>query len=412
MKQLFFGLCFLLASMWVTSIAEDAWQWHQWRGPERTSTLPEGSLPERLGDSLQLVWQQSELQPSYSGPVVWNDLVYTTETIDRRDEQVTAFRLADGQPKWKVAWESSLAVPFFAAANGDWIRATPAVVEDSLVVSSMRDIVVCLDPQSGKERWRADFADRIGSQQPAFGNVCSPLIDDGAVYVQAGQAVTKLELASGDIIWQAMKNDSGMASSGAFSSPVIQEIAGQRQLVVQTRETLAGLRLSDGEVLWQQPIEAFRGMNILTPLVDESTVFTSTYGGKSQLYRVDATTDGQFSCDLVWENKAQGYMSSPVQIGQYIFLHLKNQRIICINKENGKETWTSTPMGKYQSMITDGQRIAALDQTGELILLEANPTELTIVDRQQVAKDSWAHLAISGRYLIVRDLHALKVFRF
>ncbi|WP_162276049.1 PQQ-binding-like beta-propeller repeat protein [Roseimaritima ulvae] len=386
--------------------------WNQWRGPHRNGVWADVELPEDLQDSLQLVWEQTDLSPSYSGPVVIEGTVYSTETVDRQIERVTAYNLASGEQRWQVTWPGSLAVPFFAASNGDWIRATPAVESGHLVVSSMRDVLVCLDPQTGDEKWKLDFAKQLGTRQPSFGNVCSPLIDGDSIYVQAGQAVTKLSLADGSVQWQAMKNDEGMSSSGAFSSPVIAELAGERQLVVQTRETLAGLRLTDGKVLWQQAIPAFRGMNILTPLIQDDTVFTSAYGGRSEMFRVRQQADQSFTVEPLWENKAQGYMSSPIRIKDHIYLHLRNQRIVCIDANSGKETWTSKPFGKYQSWVSDGERILALDQAGTLLLIAADPTELKILDSRKVADNSWAHLAVQDRFVIVRKLNALSVFGF
>ncbi len=43
------------------------------------------------------------------------------------------------------------------------------------------------------------------------------------------------------------------------------KIGGQDQLLVQTRTKLAGVDPENGQELWTQEIEAFRGMNILTP---------------------------------------------------------------------------------------------------------------------------------------------------
>ncbi len=386
--------------------------WNQWRGPHRNGVWADVPLPQDLQDSLKLVWEQSDLAPSYSGPVVIDGVVFSTETVDRESERVTAYALATGEQRWQVSWPGSLAVPFFAASNGDWIRATPAVQAGHLIVSSMRDILVCLDPQTGSEKWRVDFASQLGTQQPAFGNVCSPLIDGDSIYVQAGQAVTKLSLADGSVQWQAMKNEDGMSNSGAFSSPVIAELAGERQLVVQTRDTLAGLRLADGAVLWSQPIAAFRGMNILTPLVHGDTVFTSAYGGRAEMFRVRRQADQSFTIEPLWENKAQAYMSSPIRIKDHIYLHLRNQRIVCIDANSGQETWTSKPYGKYQSWVSDGERILALDQSGKLLLIEADPSELRVLDTRDVADDSWAHLAVQDRYVIVRHLNGLRVFSF
>ncbi len=126
---------------------------------------------------------------------------------------------------------------------------------------------------------------------PSFGSVCSPLIDGQAVYVQTGGALVKLDLETGSVLWKSLENSAGMMSSGAFSSPVVATIGDQRQLVVATRQELCGVDLDSGGVLWRQPIESFRGMNILTPLVFGDRVFTTAHSGKAQLFQVTRTAE-------------------------------------------------------------------------------------------------------------------------
>ncbi len=104
---------------------ESASNWTQWRGPQRDGRLQRITVPEKLTGALDLVWEKN-YSPSYSGPVIYDGLVYTTETVDRKSERVTAHRLEGGEVVWQKDWEGAMAVPFFAAANGDWIRATPA----------------------------------------------------------------------------------------------------------------------------------------------------------------------------------------------------------------------------------------------------------------------------------------------
>jgi outer membrane protein assembly factor BamB len=120
---------------------------------------------------------------------------------------------------------------------------------------------------------------------PDFGFVCSPLVDAEAVYVQAGASFVKLNKRTGEVIWRTLQDQGGMWGS-VFSSPVFATLAGQRQLVVQTRAKLAGVDPAEGKVLWEQPVEAFRGMNILTPVVHEDILFSSTYGGKTIGFKV------------------------------------------------------------------------------------------------------------------------------
>jgi outer membrane protein assembly factor BamB len=275
----------------------------------------------------------------------------------------------------------------------------------------MRDVLVCLEAKTGKEQWRVDFVATFKSELPAFGCVCSPLLDGDALYVQAGASVVKLNKKTGEILWRGIQDDGGMNGS-AFSSPIIAELAGKRQLVVQTRDRLVGADLATGALLWEQKVPAFRGMNILTPVVIGDAVFTSSYQNKSWLYQITKTND-QFTVKEAWSNNAQGYMSTPVVIGDHIYMHLQSQRFTCINIKTGERTWTSTSFGKYCSLIAQGDRIVALDANGTILYLKANPVAFELIDRFPVSEsDTWAHLAVSGNQWFVRELDGLIAFRW
>jgi outer membrane protein assembly factor BamB len=201
-------------------------------------------------------------------------------------------------------------------------------------------------------------------------------------------------------------------SEGCFSSPVIATIRGERQLVVQSREKLAGLALSDGRMLWSQSVPSFRGMNILTPTVVGDAVFTSSYQNKGWLYEV--TRDGEvWGVKELWSSTAQGYMSSPIVIGGHAYLHLANNRFTCVNLATGERTWTSDAFGKYVSLVAQGNRILGLDERGILLLIEADPKEFRLIGQHKVAEsEAWAHLAICGDEVFVRELKAMSVFRW
>lgn len=386
--------------------------WPQWRGPNRDGRVSEsGSWPERLaGEALQRTWRVP-LGPGYSGPIVSETLVFVTETQDAKREVVRALDRATGVQRWEASWDGALSVPFFAKANGDWIRATPAYDGESLFVAGMRDLLVCLDAYTGGKRWQVDFVKELGTVLPTFGFVCSPLVLGPHVYVQAGASFCKLDKRTGKILWRTLKDEGGMGGS-AFSSPYVAELDGRRQILVQTRQKLAGVDADTGDVLWSQPIPAFRGMNILTPTVYGDSVFTSAYGGKSFLFQVK-NQGASISLAETWTNKASGYMSSPVVIDGHLYLHLQNQRFTCIELATGKARWTSSPFGKYWSLVTNGDRILALDERGELLLIRANPEKFERLDARKISDDpTWAHLAVCGDEVFIRELNAMAAYRW
>ncbi len=394
-----------------TSLAAES-AWPQWRGPNRDGQFTGPAWPEKLDTNhLHLTWRV-ELGPSYSGPIVSGDRVFTTESKEKKFEVVTALDRTTGKELWRAQWDGAMTVPFFAKANGDWIRATPACDGESLFVAGMRDLLVCLDAQTGKERWRFDFVKKMQAPAPDFGFICSPLVDGEFVYAQAGASFVKLNKRTGELVWRSLIDKGGMWGS-VFSSPVFAELAGRRQLVAQMREKLAGVDPADGKVLWEQPIEAFRGMNILTPVADKDTIFTSTYGGKTIGFKV-AQANGNFTLTETWKHKAQGYMSTPVVIDGVAYNHLKSQRIMAIEVESGRELWTSDQsFGKYMSLVAQGDRILALDQRGQLFLFRANKQKFEQIDKRKLTDaETWAHLASAGDQLFVRELNALTAYQW
>lgn len=63
--------------------------------------------------------------------------------------------------------------------------------------------------------------------------------------------------------------------------------------------------------------------------------------------------------------------------------------------------------------MANGDRILGLDEKGTLYLLKANPAEMELLDARKVAEgEAWAHLAVVGNEIFVRDLNGLTSFRW
>lgn len=386
--------------------------WNQWRGPGRDGVVGADARvwPAVLEEKSLVPRWRVPLGPSYSGPLVTPDRVYVTEAKDQAYEAVIALDRATGAQVWRHQWEGYQKVPFFAKSNGDWIRSTPALSGGRLYVGGMRDMLVCLDAATGQEVWRFDFPKQLGKAPPDFGFVSSPLVAGGAVYVQAGAGFAKLDAATGSLIWRTLDDGGGMWGS-AFSSPVLARIGGGEQLLVQTRDKLAGIDPSDGRVLWTQSIKAFRGMNILTPVVAGDRVLTSSYGGTTQGWTVSKGPEG-WKVREDWSLKVEGYMSTPVVVGGHAYLHTRGQRMVCVDLATGAKRWESEQkFGKYVSLVAQGDRVLGLDQRGMLLLFRADPSGFRLAGERRLGEsEAWAHLAVDGSDLIVREQDGVSVW--
>jgi outer membrane protein assembly factor BamB len=386
--------------------------WPQWRGPTRDGFARESPFPDSLqGERLQVLWRVT-LAEGYASPLVTADRVFVAETRDRQKEIVRALDRVTGRELWATDWAGSMKVPFFAASNGSWVRGTPAYDGRWLYVPGMRDVLICLDGQNGAIRWQVDFVQRYKTPLPAFGFVSSPLVVGEHVYVQAGASFVKLDKHTGKEVWRALADVGGMWGS-AFSSPMLATLRGQEQILVQSRNDLAGVDPQNGRVLWTTAVQAFRGMNILNPTAFGDLVFTSSYGGSSLAFDVREDANG-WSARPAWQIGMQGYMSTPVVIDGHAYLHRRDGRFSCVDLAAGKEKWTSPDRyGQYWSLATDGKRILALDQRGELLLLRANPEKFELLDARRVATEqTWAHVAVCGDEVFVRELKAVAAYRW
>lgn len=405
------GVLFLLGSV---ASAADPPVWTQWRGPTRDGLVTGPAWPEKIGgDALKQVWRVENLGPSYSGPIVAADRVFTTQTVDKKTEVVTAHDRKTGKELWKASWDGSITVPFFAAKNGSWIRSTPAYDGKTLFVAGIKDVLVALDGDSGKELWRFDFVKEFGAAAPDFGFVCSPLVDDTGVYVQAGGSFSKVDKKTGKLLWRALKDGGGMMGS-AFSSPVFAKLAGTDQVVVQTRTKLAGIDRDSGKELWAKEIPSFRGMNILTPItVGDDGVFTSTYGGNTRLLKI-TSEGGKYDTADAWTFKYEGNMSTPVVVDGHAYVLGKDKRLVCVNVKTGKEAWgTDDRFGDYWSLVANGDKILALDNRGILFLLKANAKEFDLLDKRKLTEsDTWAHLTVCGDEIYIRDISGLTAWKW
>jgi outer membrane protein assembly factor BamB len=386
--------------------------WPQWRGPTRDSRVTGPDWPSTLkGEALKQLWRV-KLGDGYSGPIVSAERVFVVESRDKTLEVARALDRTTGKQLWETSWKGSVTVPSYARRAGEWVRSTPAFDGESLYVGGLRDVLVCLNAADGKERWRVDFVERYQTPVPPYGFACSPLVEGDAVYVQAAAAVVKLNKKTGEVLWRVLPCQSTTERT-AVSSPVLATLAGKRQLVVHHPKMLAGVDPESGEVLWSQTVPAFRAGNIVTPTPYKDGILISAFGGRTILFNVARKGKG-FEAAAAWDNKAQANMSSPVVVGDHVYMHLRNQRFTCLDLKTGEECWvTERAFGQYWSMVAQKDRILALDQNGTLHLVKAGPKGCEQIDERKISDDeTWAHLVVCGDEVFIREQQAIAAYRW
>jgi outer membrane protein assembly factor BamB len=65
------------------------------------------------------------------------------------------------------------------------------------------------------------------------------------------------------------------------------------------------------------------------------------------------------------------------------------------------------------SMVSNGKEILALDQKGILYRITPNTEKLEILETREIADaETWAHLAVSGNQIFIRELNAIACYEW
>jgi outer membrane protein assembly factor BamB len=381
--------------------------WPQWRGPKRDGSV-DAALPAQWPDALKKRWE-TPVGAGHASPVVSGNRVVV---IARQDDQeiVRALDVASGKEVWRAAYPAPYTINPAAWAHGPGPKSTPAIAGGRVFTLGIGGILSAFDLASGALIWRVPAPGVL----PQYGTATSPLVDGTSVIAHVGGhehgALTSFDAATGKPRWQWTGDGPG------YGSPIIATFGGVRQVIAQTQKFLVGLNASNGALLWQLPFANDFDQNAFTPIVFQDLLINA--GIDRPLTAIRPKLDsGKWSAETVWTNpQTPMFMSSPVMIGRTIYGLTERSRgqFVAIDAASGKTLW-NTPgrEGEHASMLGSRAWLLAATTDGNLIVARANPRKYEEVRRYQIAESAlWAHPAITGRSIIVKDVDKMICWSF
>lgn len=380
--------------------------WPQWRGLRRDGSVD--ALPAQWPEALTKRWEL-QVGVGHASPVVAGNRVVA---IAREGDQeiVRALDAMSGKEIWRASYPAPFTVNPAAQSHGAGPKSTPAIAGGRVFTFGISGILSAFDLASGKLIWRRPAPDVL----PQYGTATSPLIDGASVIVHVGGdssgALTAFDAATGKPRWQW---DGDGPGSG---SPITATIGGVRQVIAQTQKFLVGLDASSGALLWQVPFTTDFDQNAFTPIVFQDFVINA--GLDQPLSAIRPKLDrGKWITETVWTNlQSPMFMSSPVLVGGTIYglADRSKGQSVAVDAMSGKTLWnTQGREGDNASMMRGGPWVLASTTEGELVVARANPLKYEEVRRYRIADSAvWAHPAISGRSIIVKDVDKLICWSF
>ena len=381
--------------------------WPQWRGPRRDGSV-DAALPAQWPEALKKRWE-IPVGEGHASPVVSSNRVVV---IARQGDQeiVRALDVASGNEVWRAAYPAPYTVNSAAWSHGPGPKSTPAIAGGRVFTLGIGGILSAFDLASGTLIWRVPAPGVL----PLYGTATSPLADGSSVIVHVGGfekgALTAFDAATGKPRWEWKGDGPGSGS------PIIATLAGVRQVIAQTQKFLVGLNASTGTLLWHLPFTDDFGQNAFTPIVFRDLLIN---GGIDQpLTAIRPKLDGgTWITETVWTNpQTPMFMSSPVLVGGTIYgLTTRSKgQFVAIDAASGKTLWnTQGREGENASMLGSRSWLLASTTDGNLVVARANPQQYEEVRRYQIAESAlWAHPAITGRSIIVKDVDKVICWSF
>lgn len=387
-----------------------AGDWPQWRGPARDGVAAGETLPEALPGKLSRIWKV-EVGEGHSSPVVVGDRVYL---MSRRgdDEYILGLDASDGSEAWAHHYAAPYKVNMAARGHGKGPKATVAVSDGRVYALGISGILTCLDAATGEVVWEKKYGGEFGETSPDFGVASSILVAGEFAIAHVGGekrgALIAYDKTSGAEAWRL--DDDGPA----YASPVLIGTGDTAQIVTFTRESLQGVQAANGKKLWSLKFKTPWTQNSVTPLiVDELLIYS---GLDQDIFAVRMNADGGQPAEVWTNTKHNLYMSSPVEHDGYLyaFSNRKKGQLVCLEAATGKVAWeTKGRLGDNASLILVGDTLLVLTTEAELLAVAATDEKYEKLASWEVADSpTWAHLAISGGRLYVKDKTALTCFGF
>ena len=374
--------------------------WPQWRGPNRDGSAPSFTAPKAWPENLTERWK-AEVGLGYATPVVVGTRVYT---FTRRDdnEVVAALDAATGKQIWQAQYAAPYTVVKAAASHGMGPKATPAYADGRLFTHGLSGILSAYDANSGKLLWQKP-APAAG---PTFTTSQSPIVDRGLLIVHVGGnkegGLTAFDPATGNQRWQWNGDGPG------YGSPVVAEIGGTRQVITPTYQSLVGVSVETGQLLWRRPHKARSDVNAITPLVVGDTVISSAV--EVGIAAVKPTKQGdQWTATDAWLNSDVYFqLSNGAIVGDALFglSSVGSGTYVIVDVKTGKLLWSGEPRAATNAAIQKaGTLLLILENDGELLVVDGTKTaSMTPLRRYKVADTpTWAAPSISGNRIFVKD---------
>lgn len=246
--------------------------WPQFRGPNGMAfAAGKDRLPAEIGPDTNVLWKV-ELPPGHSSPILWGEHIFLTGV---RDKKLLTIALDRGTGK--TLWEAEAPYDKLEKVHqiGSHAQPTPATDGERVISFFGSSGLRCYDFE-GKLLWKLP----LGPFKNDLGAGSSPVIAGDLVLLNQDHDIDSFLIAvnkkTGKVVWKTDRSDFAVG----YATPVVIEVKGRKQVIVNGSLRVAGYDLETGKELWT--VQGMSRAVHMTPTVGpDGTIFAAgwTSGG-------------------------------------------------------------------------------------------------------------------------------------
>ncbi|MCB1277899.1 PQQ-binding-like beta-propeller repeat protein [Prosthecobacter sp.] len=443
----FLGLCLTAVSSHAESL------WPEFRGPTAQGFSTAKGLPTEWAPDKNIVWRSEVAGKGWSSPVVANGKIFITTAVELPVDPAAAevkpepapppaavAPKADGSRRPAPAKKApppppkpvSLHVIALDAATGKALwdtpvfeakdpaalkmhpknsQASPSVIYEAgrLYAHFSHHGTTCLD-EAGKIVWTS----QENPYPPQHGTGGSPvLVDDLLIFDADGSkdpGVVALDKATGKTRWKIARPETEAKSKFSFCTPLVIEVAGQKQVISAGSGIVQALNPKDGSEIWH--VMYGTGYSVVPrPVFAHGMIFMSTGYDKpiGLAIKVDGKGDVT-NTHVVWqETKYVPHNPSMLVIGDELYMLADNGLFTCRDAKTNTVHFEERLLGPSSASLlyADGL-IYAIDEKGASAVVKPGKT-LQVVAKSELNEKTLASMAVCDNDLLIRT--ELAVYR-
>ncbi len=358
--------------------------WATWRGPMGNGIAPGPQKPPTEWSAQKnIIWKAKVPGKGHASPTIVGNKIYLATADNQKEIQsVVCFDRVTGKQLWNKEVSRGDFNPRIYNTN---THASSSVASDGknlfVVFNNNDNIQITAMDLDGKIVWQKAAA-RFDQRFP-FGYGASPILNGDSVMVtsesKTNSGIFGFNRKTGKPTIRIER-----PKSSSYSSPVIAEVAGKKQLLISGQRSVTSYDPETGKQNWSTPCRW--DVTCGTMVWNDELVFAS--GGYPVPYTVAIKADG--SGTKVWENNQKCYEQSMIVVGDYLYGLTDNGVCYCWAAADGKEMWKGRMQGPVSaSPVLAGGNLYFTSEKGSTFVVKPDPDSFQLLATNKLGDSTY-----------------------